>query len=65
MNHPDLAPGWHQCIACGAVFHNRFGFRRHRVESRCVPIADLLAQGWTRSPLGVLREPRAKRGRCA
>jgi len=61
-----------QCAACGEYFGSERAFDRHRVGDyalpgrwrgtrRCLPLADMLAAGWTRSERGFLLTPDARR----
>ena len=61
-----------QCAECGELFASPRAFDRHRVGDyaepgqwqgarRCVPVADLLADGWSRNPRGFLLTPDARR----
>jgi hypothetical protein len=72
MTAPKLLGNRCQCTACGEYFSSARSFDRHRVGDfaeprqphgtrRCVPAADLLANGWSRNARGFLQEPHAGR----
>lgn len=68
---PRLTGNRCQCTACGDYFSSERSFNRHRVGDfakpgqpgtrRCVPAADLLANGWVRNTRGFLLEPHVQR----
>lgn len=66
MNAPRLTGNRCQCTACGEFFSSPRSFDRHRIgdyakRRECIPAAQLLTNGWTRTSRGFMQEPRAKR----
>jgi len=72
MTGPRLTGCRCQCTACGEYFGSERAFERHRVGDyalpgmwrgtrRCLPLADMLAAGWTRNGRGFLLTPDPRR----
>lgn len=72
MTPPRLTGGRCQCEACGECFGSERAFDRHRAgryaepgewqgTRHCLPIADLLAKGWSRDARGFLLTPDPRR----
>lgn len=66
MSAPKLTGNRCQCTACGEFFSSPRSFDRHRIgdyakRRECIPAAQLLTNGWTRTSRGFMQEPRAKR----
>jgi hypothetical protein len=72
MTGPRLTGCRCQCAACGEYFGSERAFDRHRIGDfappgewqgtrRCLPLADMLAAGWTRSERGFLLTPDPRR----
>ncbi|MGH9640587.1 MAG: hypothetical protein ACRD3Y_11025, partial [Bryobacteraceae bacterium] len=71
MNAPKLTGNRCQCPTCGEYLSSPRAFDRHRTGDyakagkpntrRCIPVADLLANGWVRNARGFLMQPDPRR----